>query len=34
MIVDAICTDCSEIAKRIDHPTQNVTCDLLNAESR
>lgn len=34
MIVDAIYSDCSGIAKRIDRPTQNVTCDLLNAESR
>lgn len=34
MIVDAIYSGCSEIARRIDRPTQNVTCDLLTSESR
>lgn len=34
MIVDAIYTDCSGIAKRIDRPTQNVTCELLTSASR
>jgi len=34
MIVDAIYSDYSGIAKRIDRPTQNVTCDLLRSASR